>query len=66
VQVLEGRGGIQVKDAEELFQRVSELVSQPDKLRALGEQARAVVSQISGASQRNAEHMAKLFEKGAG
>jgi 3-deoxy-D-manno-octulosonic-acid transferase len=66
VQVLEGRGGIQVKDAEELFQRVSELLSQPDKLRALGEQARAVVSQISGASQRNAEHMAKLFEKGAG
>jgi 3-deoxy-D-manno-octulosonic-acid transferase len=63
VQVLEGRGGLQVKDAEDLFQRVSELLSQPDRLSALGEQARAVVSQISGASRRNAEHMAKLFER---
>jgi 3-deoxy-D-manno-octulosonic-acid transferase len=66
VQVLEGRGGIQVRDAEELFQKAAELLARPDKLRALGEQARAVVSQISGASRRNAEHMAKLFESPAG
>ncbi|MBN1210207.1 MAG: 3-deoxy-D-manno-octulosonic acid transferase [Myxococcaceae bacterium] len=62
VQVLEGRGGLQVRDAEELFQRISELLSQPDRLRALGEQARATVGQISGASRRNVAHMAKLFE----
>jgi 3-deoxy-D-manno-octulosonic-acid transferase len=61
VQVLEGRGGIQVKDAEELFSRVSELLGQPSRLHTLGEQARATVSQISGASQRNVEHMAKLL-----
>jgi 3-deoxy-D-manno-octulosonic-acid transferase len=61
VQVLEGRGGLQVKDAEELFTRVSELLAQPSQLQRLGEQARATVSQISGASQRNVEHMAKLL-----
>jgi 3-deoxy-D-manno-octulosonic-acid transferase len=61
VQVLEGRGGIQVRDAEELSQKLSELLAHPDKVTALGEQARAVVSQISGASRRNAEHMARLF-----
>jgi 3-deoxy-D-manno-octulosonic-acid transferase len=61
VQVLEGRGGIQVRDAEELFQRLSELLAHPDKVTALGDQARAVVGQISGASRRNVEHMARLF-----
>jgi 3-deoxy-D-manno-octulosonic-acid transferase len=62
VQVLEGRGGIQVKDAEDLFAKAAELLSRPDMRVALGDQARATVSQISGASQRNVEHMAKLFE----
>ncbi|HEX8705657.1 MAG TPA: glycosyltransferase N-terminal domain-containing protein, partial [Myxococcaceae bacterium] len=62
VQVLEGHGGIQVQDAEDLFNRLSKLLAQPDQLRMLGEQARATVSQISGASHRNVEHMARLFE----
>ncbi|MDC0708937.1 3-deoxy-D-manno-octulosonic acid transferase [Stigmatella sp. ncwal1] len=61
VQVLEGRGGIQVQDAEALHLRVSELLSRPEALQALGEQARQTVSQISGASRRNVEHMAKLL-----
>ena len=61
MQVLEGRGGIQVRDAEELFQKLSELLAHPDKVTALGDQARAVVGQISGASRRNVEHMARLF-----
>lgn len=61
VQVLAGQGGIQVKDAEELFQQVSELLAQPERMAQLGAQARAVVGQISGASQRNVEHMARLF-----
>jgi 3-deoxy-D-manno-octulosonic-acid transferase len=61
VQVLEGRGGIQVRDAEELFQKLSDLLAHPDKVTTLGEQARAVVGQISGASRRNVEHMARLF-----
>jgi 3-deoxy-D-manno-octulosonic-acid transferase len=62
VQVLEGRGGIQVRDAEELFLKARELMLDQVKLFMLGEQAQATVSQISGASQRNAELMAKLFE----
>jgi len=66
VQVLDGHGGIQVKDAEELFTRVSELLKQPEQLQALGEQARATVSQISGASQRNVERMASLFPSPSG
>lgn len=61
VQVLAGQGGIQVKDAEELFQQVSELLAHPERMAALGAQARAVVGQISGASRRNVEHMARLF-----
>ncbi|WP_224370896.1 3-deoxy-D-manno-octulosonic acid transferase [Hyalangium versicolor] len=65
VQVLEGRGGIQVKNAEELYERVSELLAHPERMHALGEQARGVVGKISGASRRNAEHMAKLFENPA-
>jgi len=61
VQVLNGHGGLQVQDAEELFSQVSTLLEQPAQLQALGEQARATVSQISGASQRNVAHMASLF-----
>jgi 3-deoxy-D-manno-octulosonic-acid transferase len=61
VQVLAGRGGIQVRDAEELFQKASELLAHPERMTELGEQARAVVGQISGASRRNVEHMARLF-----
>jgi len=62
VQVLAGRGGLQVQDAEELFQKVSELLAHPDRMTELGAQARAVVGQISGASRRNVEHMARLFD----
>ncbi len=62
VQVLEGHGGIQVQDAEELFPQLSELLARPEQSFELGEQARATVSQISGASERNVEHMASLFE----
>ncbi len=61
VQVLEGRGGIQVRDAEELFQRLRELLADSEKRGRLGEAARATVSEISGASRRNVEQMAKLW-----
>ncbi|WP_225413766.1 3-deoxy-D-manno-octulosonic acid transferase [Stigmatella hybrida] len=61
VQVLEGHGGLQVQDAEDLYRRVSELLSRPEALHALGAQARQTVSQISGASRRNVEHMGALL-----
>jgi 3-deoxy-D-manno-octulosonic-acid transferase len=58
VQVLVGRGGIQVKDADHLYRVMSELLGKPETVGSLGELARATVRQISGASQRNVDHMA--------
>ena len=62
VQVLVGRGGLQVKDAEHLFQVMSELLARPEQVAELGELARSTVRRISGASQRNVEHMARALE----
>ena len=58
VQVLVGRGGIQVKDGDHLYRVMLELLGKPETVSSLGELAKATVSQISGASQRNVEHMA--------
>lgn len=60
VQVLVGRGGIQVKDPEHLARVMLELLSRPDSLESLGTLARNAVSQISGASDRNVEALARL------
>lgn len=62
VQVLVGRGGLQVNDAEHLYQVMAELLVRPETVVSLGELARGTVRQISGASQRNVEHMAKALE----
>jgi 3-deoxy-D-manno-octulosonic-acid transferase len=61
VQVLVGRGGLQVADGEALYRELSALLKNPERMRALGEEARATVRQISGASQRNVEHMGRLL-----
>ncbi|MCC6336106.1 MAG: 3-deoxy-D-manno-octulosonic acid transferase [Myxococcales bacterium] len=60
VQVLVGRGGIQVNDAEHLWRVTSDLLARPDSLGPLGELARSAVLQVSGASDRNVEALAKL------
>ena len=60
VQVLVGRGGIQVKDAEQLARVIAELLARPESLASLGTLASSVVRQISGASDRNVEAMARL------
>jgi 3-deoxy-D-manno-octulosonic-acid transferase len=60
VQVLVGRGGIQVNDAEHLWRVMSDLLARPDSVSALGELARNAVRQVSGASDRNVEALAKL------
>jgi 3-deoxy-D-manno-octulosonic-acid transferase len=59
VQVLVGRGAIQVKDGEHLYQVMMELLARPETVVSLGEMARATVLRISGASERNVEHMAR-------
>ncbi len=61
VQVLVGRGGIQVNDADHLYRVMSELLSRPDEVASLGDLARSAVGQISGASQRNVEHFERLL-----
>lgn len=65
VQVLVGRGGIQVKDAEHLTRVAVDLLARPDKLRELGELAQAAVTQIRGASARNVDLMARALERRA-
>ncbi len=62
VQVLVGRGGIQVNDADHLHRVVAELLSQPDELRELGILAQGAVRQVSGASERNVDCLVALLE----
>ncbi|HVP61225.1 MAG TPA: glycosyltransferase N-terminal domain-containing protein [Myxococcaceae bacterium] len=61
VQVLLGRGGIQVADAEQLHRVLSELLGRPDVLANLGALAAQSVRQVSGASQRNVDLVARLL-----
>ena len=63
VQVLVGRGGIQVKDGDHLYRVAHELLARPEKMREVGELARVAVSQIRGASARNVGLMARLLEE---
>lgn len=57
VQVLQGRGGIQVGTPEQLFKVADELLSRPDQIAELGALARRAVSTIRGASARNVDHL---------
>lgn len=61
IQVLVGRGGLQVKDPDQLFKVVSDLLSRPETLAHLGELARQAVRQVSGASSRNVDALAGLL-----
>lgn len=61
VQVLVGRGGIQVATPEQLLRVAHELLARPEKLAELGALARQAVSQIRGASVRNVDHMVRLL-----
>ncbi|MHB1844380.1 MAG: 3-deoxy-D-manno-octulosonic acid transferase [Deltaproteobacteria bacterium] len=64
VQVLVGRGGIQVKDEEQLERVVSNLLSKPDRMTELGSMARAAVAAVQGAGQRDVEHLCRLLDHG--
>jgi 3-deoxy-D-manno-octulosonic-acid transferase len=59
--VLFGRGGIQVADAAQLHRVLSELLGRPDVLANLGSLAAQSVRQVSGASQRNVDLVARLL-----
>jgi 3-deoxy-D-manno-octulosonic-acid transferase len=61
VQVLVGRGGIQVNDPDHLQRVLSDLLARPDTVASLGELAQAAVRQVSGASKRNVDHLERLL-----
>ncbi len=63
VQVLVGRGGIQVATPEQLVKVAQELLARPEKIAELGELARQAVSQVRGASARNVDHMLRALPR---
>jgi 3-deoxy-D-manno-octulosonic-acid transferase len=63
VQVLVGRGGLQVKDPPALEALLRELFARPEELRELGEMAREAVSATRGASLRDGKLIAQLLPK---
>lgn len=65
VQVLLGRGGIQVQDPEHLARAALDLLDRPDRLAELGALARSAVLAVGGASARNVEEMLHLLRASA-
>ncbi|HEY6912465.1 MAG TPA: glycosyltransferase N-terminal domain-containing protein [Myxococcales bacterium] len=61
VQVLVGRGGLQVKNPVALLRLLRDLLARPGELRKLGELAREAVSSVRGASARDARLIAELI-----
>src|SRR5712692_7529372 len=61
VQVLVGRGGLQVRDAAALQRILRDLLGRPEEILTLGQLAREAVSAVRGASARNARLIADLI-----
>ena len=66
VQVLVGRGGIQVATPEQLLKVARELLSRPEEILRLGARAREAVGAVRGASARNVEHMLRAVPRSRG
>jgi 3-deoxy-D-manno-octulosonic-acid transferase len=66
VQVLQGRGGVQVGTPEQLFKVADELLARPDLLEELGQKARRAVSATRGASARNVDHLLAALPRARG
>ena len=66
VQVLVGRGGIQVATPDQLLKVARELLSRPDEIVRLGAMAREAVSAVRGASARNVDHMLRALPRAKG
>jgi len=64
VQVLQGRGGLQVQSPDQLLRVADELLSRPDQIEELGALARSSVGATRGASARNVEHMLSILPRG--
>ena len=62
VQVLVGRGGIQVVSPEQLQKITAELLSRPEHRAELGRLAAEQVKKVRGAAARNAELILELLD----
>ncbi len=65
VQVLVGRGGLQVRDAAALQRILRDLLGRPEEILTLGQLAREAVSAVRGASARDARLIADLIPEAA-
>jgi len=65
VNVLVGRGGLQVKDHAALLRLLRDLFARPEEIRTLGQLAREAVSAVRGASARDAFLIAGLLPEAA-
>jgi 3-deoxy-D-manno-octulosonic-acid transferase len=63
VQVLVGRGGIQVATEEQLLAVAGTLLARPAQVAELGRLAQEAVSAIRGASGRNVEHILRVLPR---
>jgi 3-deoxy-D-manno-octulosonic-acid transferase len=63
VQVLVGRGGIQVSTPDQLLRVAGELLARPDQIAELGSLAHQAVSAIRGASARNVDHILRILPR---
>jgi 3-deoxy-D-manno-octulosonic-acid transferase len=60
VEVLQGRGGLQVSDFDELHDLSQALLREPAEISKLGEMAQTAVRRVSGASRKNAERLLRV------
>src|SRR3989442_5716790 len=65
VQVLVGRGGLQMRDPVAPQRILRDLLRPPDQIRTLGQLAREAVSAVRGASARDARLIADLIPEAA-
>jgi 3-deoxy-D-manno-octulosonic-acid transferase len=64
VQVLQGRGGVQVATPAQLERVADTLLSRPDQVAELGALARQSVGAIRGASARNVDRLIAILPRG--
>ncbi len=60
--LLEGKGGIQVRNKEELLERILNLLRDAKEREGLGEKAQRIVKEHQGASEQTVELIGKLLE----
>ncbi|HEA47235.1 MAG TPA: 3-deoxy-D-manno-octulosonic acid transferase [bacterium] len=60
--LIEGKGGIQARDREELLENILDLLKNPEKKEKTGKSAQEIVKKHQGAAERTVELIGKLWE----